>query len=65
MTPIFDPESCLMTHQQYVCSTCGRCIYAEADSQNKYKAKTYIPHDKSHMRKLSTAEIAKYLEEKK
>jgi hypothetical protein len=28
-----------MTHAQYVCSTCGRCICAEADSQNKYRIK--------------------------
>lgn len=39
VTPILDPESCLTTHRQYVCSTCGRCICAEADSQNKYRIK--------------------------
>ncbi len=39
VTPILDPESCLMTHEQYVCSTCGRCICAEADAQNKYRIK--------------------------
>jgi hypothetical protein len=39
VTPILDPESCLMSHKQYVCSTCGRCICAEADSQNKYRIK--------------------------
>ena len=39
VTPILDPESCLMTHEQYVCSTCGRYICAEADSQNKYRIK--------------------------
>ena len=133
VTPILDPESCLMSHKQYVCSICGRCICAEADSQNKYRikypfksleiaklylraaeaiyqgpceiyeieysngrtlykifknredvltylkknsmqscpseeplyrTKTYKPHDKSQVRRLSTGEIAKYLEEK-
>jgi hypothetical protein len=39
VTPILDPENCLMTHEQYICSTCGRCICAEADSQNKYRIK--------------------------
>ena len=39
VTPILDPESCLMTHEQYVCSTCGRFICAEADEQNKYRIK--------------------------
>jgi len=39
VTPILDPESCLMTHEQYVCSTCGRCICAEADEQNNYRIK--------------------------
>jgi hypothetical protein len=28
-----------MNHEQYICSTCGRCICAEADSQNKYRIK--------------------------
>lgn len=28
-----------MSHEQYVCSSCGRCICAEADSQNKYRIK--------------------------
>lgn len=134
VTPILDPESCLMTHQQYVCSTCGRYICAESDSQNKYRIKypyksleiaklylraaeavyqgpceiyeieysngqtlhkifnnkddmlvylkdtstqscpsgeplyrtlSYRPLDKSQVKKLSTGEIAKYLEEKK
>ncbi len=134
VTPILDPESCLMTHTQYVCSTCGRCICAEADSQNKYRIKypfkslpiaklylraaeaiyegpceiydieysngrtlykifhtredmlsylkkntmqscpsgealfrtpAYKPHDKSQVRRLSTDEIAVYLEEKR
>jgi hypothetical protein len=39
VTPILDPENCLMNHRQYICSTCGRCICAEADSQNKYRIK--------------------------
>jgi hypothetical protein len=39
VTPILDPENCLMNHEQYICSTCGRCICAEADSQNKYRIK--------------------------
>ena len=39
VTPILDAESCLMSHEQYVCSTCGRCICAEKDSQNKYRIK--------------------------
>ena len=38
VTPILDPESCLMTHAQYVCSTCGRFICAEAD-EGKYRIK--------------------------
>jgi hypothetical protein len=134
VTPILDPESCLMTHAQYICSACGRAICAEADSQNKYRIKypfksleiaklylraaeaiyggpceiyeveysngrtlykifhtaddmeaylkknpmqscpsgkplfttpSYKPHDKSQVRKMSTGEIAKYLEEKR
>jgi hypothetical protein len=28
-----------MTHAQYVCSTCGRYVCAEADAQNKYRIK--------------------------
>ena len=39
VTPILDAESCLMSHEQYVCSACGRCICAEKDSQNKYRIK--------------------------
>ena len=39
VTPILDPESCLMSHEQYICSTCRRYICAEADSQNKYRIK--------------------------
>lgn len=39
VTPILDPESCLVNHEQYICSTCGRCICAEKDSQNKYRVK--------------------------
>ena len=132
VTPILDPESCLMTHEQYVCSTCGRFICAEAD-EGKYRIKypyksleiaklylraaesvyggaceiyeveysngrtlykifhnkedmqaylkentmqscpsgepvfktpSYKPHDKAQVKKLSTGDIAKYLEEK-
>ncbi len=50
VTPILDPESCLMTHQQYVCSTCGRCICAEADDQNKYRIK--YPYNSLEIAKL-------------
>ncbi|HER44075.1 MAG TPA: hypothetical protein ENO08_06415, partial [Candidatus Eisenbacteria bacterium] len=38
VTPILDPEKCLQTHRQYICSTCGRCICAEIDGNNKFRA---------------------------
>jgi hypothetical protein len=28
-----------MKHPQYICSTCGRCICAESDSENRYRIK--------------------------
>jgi hypothetical protein len=37
VTPILDPESCLTNHLQYVCSTCGRCVCVDIDTQNKYR----------------------------
>ncbi len=39
VTPILDPEKCLKTHRQYVCSSCGRCICAEVDRNNKFRAR--------------------------
>ncbi len=39
VTPILDPEKCLKTHRQYICSTCGRCICAEVDRNNKFRAR--------------------------
>ena len=39
VTPILDPEKCLRTHRQYICSTCGRCICAEVDDHNKFRAR--------------------------
>ena len=39
ITPILDPEKCLKTHRQYICSTCGRCICAEVDKNNKFRAR--------------------------
>ena len=39
VTPILDPEKCLETHRQYICSTCGRCICAEVDGNNKFRAR--------------------------
>jgi hypothetical protein len=39
VTPILDPEKCLKTHRQYICSTCGRCICAEVDKNNKFRAR--------------------------
>lgn len=39
VTPILDPEKCLKTHRQYICSTCGRCICAEVDDHNKFRAR--------------------------
>jgi hypothetical protein len=39
VTPILDPEKCLSTHRQYVCSSCGRCICAEVDRNNKFRAR--------------------------
>ncbi len=39
VTPILDPEKCLKTHRQYICSTCGRCICAEVDVNNKFRAR--------------------------
>ena len=39
VTPILDPEKCLKTHRQYICSTCGRCICAEVDDYNKFRAR--------------------------
>lgn len=49
VTPILDPESCLMTHEQYVCSTCGRCICAEADN-GMYRIK--YPYNSLEIAKL-------------
>ena len=39
VTPILDPESCLLEHKQYVCSKCGRCVCADLDSDNMYRLK--------------------------
>jgi len=39
VTPILDPEKCLKTHRQYICSSCGRCICAEVDRNNKFRAR--------------------------
>jgi len=29
ITPLLNPEDCLLHHRQYICSTCGRCICIE------------------------------------
>ncbi len=39
VTPILDPEKCLKTHRQYICSSCGRCICSEVDKNNKFRAR--------------------------
>ena len=39
VTPILDPEKCLKSHRQYICATCGRCICAEVDCNNKFRAR--------------------------
>lgn len=39
VTPILKAEKCLMTHRQYVCSTCGRCICAEVNRSDRFRAR--------------------------
>jgi hypothetical protein len=39
VTPILDPEKCLKTHRQYICASCGRCICAEVDRNNEFRAR--------------------------
>ena len=38
-TPLLNPEECLRHHRQYVCSSCGRCICADVDAKERFRAK--------------------------
>lgn len=38
ITPLLNPEDCLLHHCQYICSTCGRCICADVDDEEKFRA---------------------------
>ena len=38
-TPLLNPEDCLRHHRQYVCSSCGRCICADVDAKERFRAK--------------------------
>lgn len=33
ITPLLDPKSCLETHEQYICGTCGRCVCIDKDEK--------------------------------
>lgn len=33
ITPLLEPENCLLNHTQYLCSTCSRCICIERDEK--------------------------------
>lgn len=33
ITPLFNQEHCLVNHLQYICSSCGRCICIERDTE--------------------------------
>lgn len=33
ITPLLKPEHCLKNHEQYICSTCGRCICIDHDEK--------------------------------
>lgn len=33
ITPLLNPNECLKNHNQYICSTCGRCICIEKDQK--------------------------------
>lgn len=38
ITPLLNPEACLLHHRQYICSTCGRAICADVDQKGRYRA---------------------------
>ena len=38
ITPLLNPEDCLLHHRQYICSTCGRCICADVDDKGRFRA---------------------------
>jgi len=38
ITPLLNPEDCLLHHRQYICGTCGRCICADVDDKGKFRA---------------------------
>ena len=38
VTPIMDAESCLRSHTQYICGTCGRCACVDIDKFGKRRA---------------------------
>lgn len=38
ITPLLNPEACLLHHRQYICSTCGRAICADIDSKGRFRA---------------------------
>ena len=33
ITPLLNPIECLENHTQYICGTCGRCIWIECDKK--------------------------------
>ena len=38
ITPLLNPEACLLHHRQYICSTCGRAICADIDEKGRFRA---------------------------
>lgn len=38
LTPLLNPQNCLLHHRQYICNTCGRCICADVDDKGKFRA---------------------------
>jgi hypothetical protein len=38
ISPLLNPEDCLLHHRQYICHTCGRCICADVDDKGRFRA---------------------------
>ncbi len=50
ITPLLEPEHCLLNHRQYICSTCGRHICIDLKGQSR--ARCFMPFSSLEIAKL-------------